>query len=158
MMNKERSRKIALVGVEAEENADNWCKLLDLQGITGSDSDSHADRKSNMHYLIPVFATLTPERDDVIKMSAMVEDYATALNRKDILHVRLKGITGDDNAKVLFTCVAVHKPGGDMILRKKLFWRQLMKSLLAAQHPWAESATSAVCHWLSYTKQCYKKS
>lgn len=59
-----------------------------------------ADRKSNMHYLTPVFATLTPEKDDVIRLNAMVEDYATALNRKDILHVRLKAITGDDNAKV----------------------------------------------------------
>lgn len=59
-----------------------------------------SDRKSNMHYLIPVFATLTPEKDDVIKMSAMVEDYATALNRKDVLHVRLKGITGEDNLKL----------------------------------------------------------
>jgi len=53
-----------------------------------------------MHYLIPVFATLEPKKDDVIQMSAMVEDYATALNRKDVLHVRLKGITGDDNLKV----------------------------------------------------------
>ena len=53
-----------------------------------------------MHYLTPVFATLTPEKDDVIRLNAMVEDYATALNRKDILHVRLKAITGDDNVKV----------------------------------------------------------
>lgn len=53
-----------------------------------------------MHYLTPVFATLKPETDDVIKMNAMVEDYATALNRKDVLHVRLKGITGPDNLKV----------------------------------------------------------
>lgn len=59
-----------------------------------------SDRKSNMHYLTPVFATLTPEKDDVIRLNAMVEDYATALNRKDILHVRLKAITGDDNAKL----------------------------------------------------------
>ena len=53
-----------------------------------------------MHYLTPVFATLAPEKDDVIRLNAMVEDYATALNRKDILHVRLKAITGEDNAKV----------------------------------------------------------
>ncbi len=59
-----------------------------------------ADRKSNMHYLIPVFATLDPKTDDVIKMNAMVDDYANALNRKDILHVRLKGISGEDNFKV----------------------------------------------------------
>ena len=36
----------------------------------------------------------------VIKMNAMVEDYATALNRKSILNVRLKGVTGEDNFKV----------------------------------------------------------
>ena len=52
-----------------------------------------------MHYLIPVFATLTPQEDDVIKLHAMVEDYASALNRKDVLNVRLKAITGDDNKK-----------------------------------------------------------
>lgn len=55
-----------------------------------------------MHYLTPVFATLDSKNDDVIKMSAMVEDYATALNRKSILHVRLKGLVGDDNLKVGF--------------------------------------------------------
>jgi cytochrome oxidase Cu insertion factor (SCO1/SenC/PrrC family) len=59
-----------------------------------------SDRKSNMHYLIPVFATLDPKTDDVIKMNAMVEDYANALNRKDILHVRLKGVSGEDNFKL----------------------------------------------------------
>lgn len=58
-----------------------------------------SDRQSNMQYLTPVFATLKPEVDDVIKMNAMVEDYATALNRKDVLHVRLKGISGQDNLK-----------------------------------------------------------
>ena len=35
-----------------------------------------------MHYLIPVFATLTPQEDDVIKLHAMVEDYASALTAK----------------------------------------------------------------------------
>ena len=64
--------------------------------------DVSADRQCNMQYLTPVFATLKPEVDDVIKLNAMVEDYATALNRKDILHVRLKAVTGDDTAKVLF--------------------------------------------------------
>ena len=53
-----------------------------------------------MHYLRPVFATLKPDVDDVIKLNSMVEDYATALNRKDILHVRLKAITGNDTNKV----------------------------------------------------------
>ena len=69
-----------------------------------------------MHYLIPIFATLTPDKDDVIKLNAMVEDYATALNRKDILHVRLKAVTGDDNHKVvwplfwLLTCLQPNCP------------------------------------------------
>ena len=73
-----------------------------MQVIQSQNFDMFADRKSNMHYLTPVFATLTPEKDDVIRLNAMVEDYATALNRKDILHVRLKAITGEDNAKVSF--------------------------------------------------------
>ena len=59
-----------------------------------------ADRMSNMHYLKPVFLTTDPETDDVVKMSAMVSDYASALNRKDVLHVRLAGVTGPDVAKV----------------------------------------------------------
>ena len=66
-----------------------------------------ADRLSNMQHLKPVFVTLKPKEDDVVKMNAMVTDYASALNRKDVLGVRLRGLVGDDNHKV---CAALLTP------------------------------------------------
>ena len=80
---------------QASHHQKSHASVVTLSALLG-----FADRKSNMHYLIPVFATLTPQEDDVIKLHAMVEDYASALNRKDVLNVRLKAITGDDNKKV----------------------------------------------------------
>jgi protein SCO1/2 len=77
-----------------------------------------SDRLSNMQHLKPVFVTLKPKEDDVVKLNAMVEDYASALNRKDVLGVRLKALVGDDNLKLhaaaqKFTHEVKGKPGAN---------------------------------------------
>ena len=58
----------------------------------------------------------------VIKMNAMVGDYATALNRKSILHVRLKGVTGEDNFKVILLAPCSFNSLVSSIVSKQQGW------------------------------------
>ena len=56
-----------------------------------------ADRKSNMHYLAPLFITVDADTDNEEKMRNVVELFNSKHNRKN---VRLTGLTGPDTVKV----------------------------------------------------------
>ena len=59
-----------------------------------------ADRKTNMHYLNPLFVTVDYENDNEEKLRNVVDLFNSNHNRK---HVRLTGLTGPDTVKVRLT-------------------------------------------------------
>ncbi|KAK9796676.1 hypothetical protein WJX73_005525 [Symbiochloris irregularis] len=68
-----------------------------------------SDRKTNMHYLNPVFVTVDAETDSEEKMRNVVDLFNTNHNRKN---VRLVGLTGPDTVKLHQAAIEYsHKDG-----------------------------------------------
>ena len=64
-----------------------------------SDSDVHADRKSNMQYMKALFVSEEPHQDAPKKMSGLLQDFKSQSERRS--HgPRILGLTGPDVTKV----------------------------------------------------------